>query len=516
MAKWAHGYNVEVPYTFGFYKETSPLWIKYATLLAGKRFPSLKSLRVLELGCGQGYNLLLLASAFPKYEFLGIDINPSHIAHARDLANEAGLENVDFYEADFVELSENYPKEYGSFHIVILHGIWSWIGKEVRSKVVEILKKALVPGAVVYNSYDAMPGWMHGNILREILWNYYKVSGLPAIEAIERGLELAKKLIETNALVFQFYPALKGKIEQAIKQNRNYLVHEYLHQYHGIYWIHEVVEEMLEAKLYYIGSANLVDHYLTSLMPEPMRYLVTSITHPIFRLFISDLLINQSFRRDLYQKGHISLSSQELQIELGNFKVTRVEDYTPKTDEEFRFKTPLGEVTGKREIYQTILQAIPVGTAKTIRDISEDRSVKALQINFSSIIQAITFLLDAGLILPYNETGQPPHAMKLNRIILKKTSEGQMYNFLSSPRTGLAVYISNLEALILNSILDGVRETTKLNQVVYENLKRLGQRIVREGKVIENEDETRQIIENNVAEFLTKRMPILKAHGIVN
>ncbi|MEM3580867.1 MAG: class I SAM-dependent methyltransferase, partial [Candidatus Bathyarchaeia archaeon] len=180
MADWAHGYNVEVPYTYGYYRETSPQWLRWATYLGGRKPPSGKRIRYLELGCGQGFNLLLHASSHPSMEFLGIDFNPSHIAHAEELVRLSGLTNVKFVEGDFLELEKEWPKEYGTFQYVVLHGIWSWVSKDVRKALINILRKVVVPGGIVYIPYNALPGWLPGSIVRETLLAFKKISQLPA------------------------------------------------------------------------------------------------------------------------------------------------------------------------------------------------------------------------------------------------------------------------------------------------------------------------------------------------
>jgi len=48
--------------------------------------------RVVELGCGRGFNLIRLAREFPTVAFHGLDLTPSHVAEARAAA--AGLANV--------------------------------------------------------------------------------------------------------------------------------------------------------------------------------------------------------------------------------------------------------------------------------------------------------------------------------------------------------------------------------------------------------------------------------------
>jgi len=55
--------------------------------------------RVLELGCGKGFNSQFLADRFPKFQFVGIDLTPSHIAIANQKASH--LSNLKFQIGDF-------------------------------------------------------------------------------------------------------------------------------------------------------------------------------------------------------------------------------------------------------------------------------------------------------------------------------------------------------------------------------------------------------------------------------
>jgi ubiquinone/menaquinone biosynthesis C-methylase UbiE len=56
---------------------------------------------VLDLGCGLGGTLDLLASRVgPTGKVVGVDVNPSHVTHARALVADEGLSNVEVLEAD--------------------------------------------------------------------------------------------------------------------------------------------------------------------------------------------------------------------------------------------------------------------------------------------------------------------------------------------------------------------------------------------------------------------------------
>jgi len=61
-------------------------------------------IRVCDIGCAQGTALLLLAEAFPRSEFAGLDISRREIEAARTRAKERGLGNVSFEVRDAADL----------------------------------------------------------------------------------------------------------------------------------------------------------------------------------------------------------------------------------------------------------------------------------------------------------------------------------------------------------------------------------------------------------------------------
>jgi 2-polyprenyl-3-methyl-5-hydroxy-6-metoxy-1,4-benzoquinol methylase len=61
---------------------------------------------VLDVGCGRGRALMLLAESFPKSRFAGYDISEEAIANAREEAKRRGLENVRYEVRDVSTLDE--------------------------------------------------------------------------------------------------------------------------------------------------------------------------------------------------------------------------------------------------------------------------------------------------------------------------------------------------------------------------------------------------------------------------
>ena len=63
-----------------------------------------EGLRVMDLGCGEGTAVLLMAEAFPKSRFRGLDLTEEVLAPGRSAARERGLDNVDFVARDAARL----------------------------------------------------------------------------------------------------------------------------------------------------------------------------------------------------------------------------------------------------------------------------------------------------------------------------------------------------------------------------------------------------------------------------
>ncbi|MFF7590445.1 class I SAM-dependent methyltransferase [Kitasatospora purpeofusca] len=63
---------------------------------------------VLDIGCGQGHAVNVLAEAFPASRFRGLDMSEEGIAAARAEAAELGLSNAEFSIGDCAELTGSY------------------------------------------------------------------------------------------------------------------------------------------------------------------------------------------------------------------------------------------------------------------------------------------------------------------------------------------------------------------------------------------------------------------------
>ncbi len=66
-----------------------------------------QGIRVCDVGCGQGVAPLLMAEAFPRSRFVGIDIDPKAIEVCRRSARDRGLDNIEFEVRDAARLQDD-------------------------------------------------------------------------------------------------------------------------------------------------------------------------------------------------------------------------------------------------------------------------------------------------------------------------------------------------------------------------------------------------------------------------
>ena len=174
MSNWNEGYFTQSTYIYAYFRELNPTYLRYCLLINGfETSQASESDNHCELGFGQGVSANIHAAANIG-NYFGTDFNPAHALHANILCNESGC-NAKFFDDSFSEMlqRDDLPK----FDSVSFHGIWSWISEENRKHIVEIIRKFLKPGGVVYNSYNCLPGWAPMSVLRELLALYRTYGG---------------------------------------------------------------------------------------------------------------------------------------------------------------------------------------------------------------------------------------------------------------------------------------------------------------------------------------------------
>lgn len=154
-----------LPYRHGAIPLSHPARVGAIARLLGTPAALPDTCRVLELGCGEGMNLLPLAERLPRARFVGVDSAGGQIAVGETARLAAKLENARLIHADLLD----YEPEPGAYDYVIAHGVYSWVRDEVKDRLLALCARALAPAGVAYVSYNVHPAWGLLGSLRAIL-----------------------------------------------------------------------------------------------------------------------------------------------------------------------------------------------------------------------------------------------------------------------------------------------------------------------------------------------------------
>ena len=118
--------------------------------------------RLLEVGCGDGLQLVTLALAYPQGRFVGVDLSATAIARGEQMRKSLGLDNLQLVAADLMQ----WQPDAQPFDYVVAHGFYSWVPEPVRNRLLQLCDDHLGAHGIAYVSYNALPG----SHLRRMLW----------------------------------------------------------------------------------------------------------------------------------------------------------------------------------------------------------------------------------------------------------------------------------------------------------------------------------------------------------
>jgi SAM-dependent methyltransferase len=146
--------------------------------LFGLAPPDPASARVLEVGCGDGANLLPMAARMSGARFTGCDYSALLMGRANEMRHGLGLANVELLEGDLRAVSDSL----GKFDYIIAHGFYSWVPPDVRDAFLALASRHLAPGGLVFVSYNVLPGCF----VRQIGWDAIRFENADASTAAAR------------------------------------------------------------------------------------------------------------------------------------------------------------------------------------------------------------------------------------------------------------------------------------------------------------------------------------------
>lgn len=513
MGTWQDGYVIDVPYSAGFYRELSPIYLHLLAVLLGIQPPAPvdREFSYCELGCGRGLGPLLLAAANPLGRFHGYDFNAEQIAPTRALAERAGLGNVRLGTESFASLAEGGGDPApASFDLIVLHGVWSWVGEESRRHIARFLRDRLKPGGMVYVSYNCMPGWAAFTPVRRLLRELVVRRRGRSDENAVAARAFVNQLAARGARYFSADASIAKYLEQLGERDGVYLAHEYLNEHWDTFYHLDVASEMAQAELGYIGSATVSDN-LVALSAPPEIAAMFAGADPGMAETIKDFSVNRKFRRDLFARAPGRLSPAQFLAELGRLRFMLAVEPAGATT---KLMTSAGELQAKEELAVPVLERLKQGSAS----VAELLGLPAFDaLPPEQLAQTLSLLVESGQLHPMQEDRTAFAASRtINDLLIDESQRDDSVRFLAAPALGSAVHVSHAEQLVLLALRDlGSEDVVAVRDQVWARIKARNQRVIKDGQALELEADNVAEVERRVGQFLEHSLPLLRRLGVI-
>ena len=435
------------------------------------------------------------------------------------MAKEAGIANIQFIEASFGEILSD-KKIDTEFDFIVLHGVYTWVSREVRKEIINIIKKLLKPGGIVYISYNTLPGWTPVMPLQRLIMEY--AAQFPHRKSVKNMVEVLNKieLLEQRGFFKLNEEALKarlGKIKKQKTANIRYLVHEYMHTGWEPLYFCDVSRDMKEAKLEFICSCDLAFSFPALVNVDILQKLYQEEYSVEFKQLLMDFVFNTAFRKDIFGKGvpKITFSAAASALLKRKFMLTVP---AKEIDTEFII-VPAGKLKPEAW-FESLIKFIEQGP-KPLNEIMQNLNINLYSTEFRALVRTLALLISQEKVatvseLPDREVQE--RARRLNMILKKIDDVFMVANilYLVSPFARTGVEFPVLHRQIAWEILGGRGASAEeLVPYICNFVKQRKIRLEKEDNTPVQENELGNFVHEKCRDILENNLPIWKNLGII-
>lgn len=241
----------EVAYPTTAFGQTHPDRLATHAALMGLPFAPPGACRVLDIGGGDGMNIIGMALTHPGSQFVGVDLSGSAIERGQQVVEALGLANVRLFQADVADFDPGSEP----FDYAIAHGLYSWVPQEAREATMALIGRSLAPNGVAFVSYNAYPGAYIRQIIRDLM--LLETRGLD--DPQQRLAVARRKLAEVvddypEQTVFQ--QAVKARTRNVLEIPDPVLLHDDLGGISQPFYLHQVLEHAARHGLSFLTEAD--------------------------------------------------------------------------------------------------------------------------------------------------------------------------------------------------------------------------------------------------------------------
>ena len=437
-------YVSDVPYPRRFVNQIAVPTLRLVAGLNGVAAPERDDFAYCELGSGCGDTLALLAAANPRARFVGVDVNPDHVAIANGLSARGGLGNVETLARDFGDLA---GADLPDFDFIVAHGVMSWVSPAKREAMLALVRAKLKPGGLFYVSYDALPGWAAIEPLRRLMLDHTAGMGGGALDRAREGFAYAQRLADAGAGYFANHPTAKAMLGVMRSGGLAYVVHEHFHAHLTPFYFADAARLVGAHDLAFVGQVPLHLNVRELAMPPSVKEIAAATVDPIALQTLKDFATNELFRSDVYARGGAERSEAAARafFERTPFGTMAAADRIRR-----EVRLPPYTLDYRGPVYDALLAAIaaaPSSAAELARRSDLGRLGQA------RIGDCLRNLVLGGQVVPMRPVpaGRAEGPLRVgvpyNEVALDEALDGDGPLVLASPVTGAGVHVSLLEAL---------------------------------------------------------------------
>lgn len=283
-----------MPYPSKFFAQTHPDRLATLANLFGIDATRPDKCRILELGCGNGSNLLSHAYNLQDSSFVGVDISGEHIKKAKEWAEELNLKNVEFHEIDVMDIT---VEAFGKFDYITAHGLISWIPEFIRDRVFELFMEMLNSRGVGYISYNTFPGAHRRDMVRRMM-RFHTGDIADPSKKVAKSIAFLSFLAE-NATGDELYkPTLASEVQRHFKREIGDIYHDDLSECYRPFYFHEFVDELKNYRLQFLAESEFHAMSMQGLTEDAVKFL-EEIEDTIEREQYLDFFRGRFFRQTL-------------------------------------------------------------------------------------------------------------------------------------------------------------------------------------------------------------------------
>ena len=506
-------YLTDVAYVRQFCAELNPALLRATAALAGCPPPAADDFAYGELGSGFGDTIATLAAAYPGARFVGIDINPEHIAAARDLARRGALENVRFLERDFEDLAGD---ELPRLDYLCAHGLLTWIAPEKRAALFAHAAAWLKPGGLLYLGYNALPGWAAVEPLRRFMLDASADVEGGSAARVHHALAAAKVLCAANAEYFVANPSAKEILATMLKLGVPYAAHEFFNaHWHPMYFA-DVAEQAVKHDLRFVGQLPLHRNYrdlaLAPALSEASRVVTDRRAWEHLKAFAT----NEFFRRDVYVKGGAVAPADNTTH--AYLEATAFGTLVPEADVKREIALPNRSLSFTGPLFDAVIAAL-ASRSSTVQELALTPPLATFGLD--AIRQAVLQLLMGSDVIPVSASSKTPEVTgsryhvpsAFNRAVLAQTLAHDRPIVLASTAAGTGVGISMLQTVLLRALTEAGTESRAAWIRAFVEANPL--RVWDHGRTQTAKAELARFVEGQFEQFCATHLPKLIELGIL-